>query len=558
MTAKNAGFGLPSLSVSGLAVAALVASLLTFVGTGVTPADAASGGGGADFNGDGFDDLVIGAPGDNVSGKANGGSVNVIYGSAGGVSTNGARLDQVLSQNSTGVGEVVEANDEFGAALAIADFNSDGYEDLAIGVPGESVSGKNSAGAVNVIYGSPTGLKASGGNRRDQLWTQDTAGIDGGSQTNGRFGVALTVGDFNDDDRDDLAIGATGATVSGLANAGAVHIIYATADGLSASVKPDQVWSQNVPRVSGVAETNGMFGASLAAGDLNNDSADDLIVGAPNMTVSGQARAGAVNVIYGSAAEGLSVSAARNDQYFTQDTSRVGGVAQVDDQFGASVASGDLNNDGFFELIVGVASEQVGTSADAGAVHILYGSDQGASAARTRSDQLFSQNSRRVQEIAEASDRFGSSVSTGDFNGDNYDDLIVGASSENLGAANGAGGVHVIYGSRSGASSTAERRDQFWEQDVGGINDANEAGDNLGWSVGAGDFNNDGHDDLIAGAPGESIAGRAQAGSVHVIYGHPTGLSATATRPDQAWNRAVARVEGAPGTNDNFGRAIAG
>ena len=101
--------------------------------------------------------------------------------------------------------------DEFGATLAHGDFNGDGYDDLAIGAPGEKLGGKNNSGSVNVLYGSASGLTAIG----DQLWTQDSNSVADSSQAGDRFSDSLAVGDFNGDGFADLAIGAPGEDLSG-------------------------------------------------------------------------------------------------------------------------------------------------------------------------------------------------------------------------------------------------------------------------------------------------------------------------------------------------------
>src|SRR5262245_54731095 len=121
----------------------------------------------ADFNGDGRDDLAVGAPDEDLGTASDAGAVIVIYGSSGGLTSTNS---QVWTQESTLVPDVAEPGDRFGESLVAGDFDGDGFADLAIGVPGESFGVAGQAGAVNVIYGSPSGLAAT---TTDKFWNQD-------------------------------------------------------------------------------------------------------------------------------------------------------------------------------------------------------------------------------------------------------------------------------------------------------------------------------------------------------------------------------------------------
>jgi hypothetical protein len=189
----------------------------------------------ADFNGDGAADLVIGVPGESLgAGQASAGVVQVLYRSGGGLT---ATASQLWSQDSPGVAGVAEARDGLGGALATGDFNNSGYADLAVGAAGEDIGSVADAGAVNVLYGTGGGL--AGGN---QQWFQNSPGVAGISETQDFLGNALTAGDFNGDERADLAAGAPSETLAVVAEAaGAVNVLYGAVDGLSAG--GNQVWS---------------------------------------------------------------------------------------------------------------------------------------------------------------------------------------------------------------------------------------------------------------------------------------------------------------------------
>jgi hypothetical protein len=283
----------------------------------------------------------------------------------------------------TQVGSAPETFDQFGFALAAGDFNNDGFTDLAAGAATEAVGSIDFAGAVSVLPGSAAGLTATGG----RLFTQVAGAVESGDQ----FGSALTAGDFNNDNFADLAAGAPGETVgSSAAGAGAVSVLPGSAGGLTAT--GGQLFTQ----IGGLPERFDLFGFSLAAGDFNNDNFADLAAGAPLEDVGTLDGAGAVSTLVGSAG-GLTTS---GGQLFTQ----VAGAVEAGDAFGAQLASGDFNNNGFADLAAAAPTEDVGTAAQAGAASILPGAGGGLTAT---GGQLFTQNSPGVPGTAETFDLFG-------------------------------------------------------------------------------------------------------------------------------------------------------
>ena len=367
-------------------------------------------------------------------------------------------------------GQGAEAGDVFGDRLACGDFDGDGFDDLAIGVPGEDIGAVVDAGAVNVFYGSGSGLTAAG----DQLWHQDTPGVLGGAEAGDVFGDSLACGDFDGDGFDDLAIGAPGEDIGAVVDAGAVNVFYGSASGLTAA--GDQLWHQNVSGVLNGAEAGDLFGSSLASGDYDGDGKDDLAVGAPGEDIGAIADAGAANVFYGSAS-GLTAS---GDQLWHQNVPGVLGGAEAGDLFGSSLASGDYDGNGKDDLAVGAPGEDVGAVVDVGALNVLYGSGSGLTAS---GDQLWHQDSGGIMGAAEAGDLFGSSLASGDYDGDGKDDLAVGAPGEDIGAIADAGAANVLYGSGSGLTASG---DQLWHQDSAGIMGGAEAGDLFGSSLASG------------------------------------------------------------------------
>jgi hypothetical protein len=412
------------------------------------------------FNLDGFDDLAIGAPGEEVGSDNSAGTVTVLYGSAAGLTADDAQL---WHQDVSGISDGAEPGDGFGSSLAAGDFNNDGAADLAIGVPSETLGTNVEAGGVAVLYGTLAGLAATG----DQFFTQNTEGVANSAESFDRFGEVLAAGDFNGDGRDELAIGVPDEEVNDRSEAGCVHILYGSGPGLT--VGGSQFWTQVSEGIADNIEDDDGFGAALAAGDFDHDGIEDLAIGVPEEDVGSIVDAGGVHVLYGRDG-GLRASAS---QLWHQNVSGVPDGLETSDRFGQSLAAGDFDIDGFADLAIGVSSEGIGNTSQAGAVIVLYGS---AARLAATGAQMWHQDIEAILDKCEAEDHFGATLCTGDFDDDGRTDLAVGVPNENVPVAE-AGAVHVIYGSGDGLRAGP---DQFWHQDSPGINDQAEPDDEFG------------------------------------------------------------------------------
>ena len=383
-----------------------------------------------DFDGDGYDDLAIGASEEDLGSTVDSGAVNVVYGSFSGLSSTG---NQFWTQTSFPLGGD-EAGDRFGSSLTAGDFDGDGYDDLVIGTPDEDLDGKTNAGKVNVLEGSSSGLTATG----SQLWEQDH--LNGSNNEAGdRFGSSLTTGDFDGDGYDDLAIGVPDEDLGSIIDSGAVHVMHGSFTGLTTT--GNQFWDQKSFPFGG-NENYDSFGESLAAGDFDGDGYDDLAIGTPDEDINGNNNAGKVNILHGS----WSGLTSTGSQLWQQDD-LTGSPTESGDRFGAVLAVGDFDGDGYDDLAVGAPHEDWGSTTDAGVVNVIYGSSSGLT--RTGS-QLWHQDSFGVTSSVEAYDRFGSSLTVKDFNGDGFADLAIGVPGEDLGSLTNSGAVHVLYGSTTG------------------------------------------------------------------------------------------------------------
>jgi len=415
-----------------------------------------------DFNGDGQGDLAIGVPGEGIDGQSNAGLVHVLFSDASGNLT--ADGNQWWYQGLNGLPGTPGLWVFFAYSLAAGDFDGDGFADLAIGVPYEDVGGFLYAGAVQVLYGSVSGLTSVG----NQLWSQDSPGVRGNAEGGDKFGKSLAAGDFDGDGFADLAIGVSSEDVDANSDAGAVNVLYGSVDGLTAD--GDDLWTDPWGD-----QADAQFGLELAVGDLNGDGRDDLAVSAPWMELSGIFGAGTVTVLFGSV-NGLSSDGFQTiAQGLSVQDWPVHGEQESWDHFGDALAIGDFNGDGWDDLAAAASDEDLGTIVDAGVVHILFGTATGLTG---ENNQLWHQNLSSVGDEAEPGDSFGEALAAGDFDSDGKDDLAVGVPWESFDFLENPGLVHIFYGGVDGPTSGLE----VWSQDSD-VPGGSEDWDQFGWPL---------------------------------------------------------------------------
>ena len=493
-----------------------------------------------DFNGDGFQDLAIGATGERCGTSTNCGAVEVIYGSQIGLVVYGVENppnplshDYFTQSNLGGSGDQLsEAGDTFGNVLCSGDFDNDGFDDLAIGAQAERLgTSVPSAGMVSVVYGSELGLDLT----RNDFFTQDTSGVNGSAESNDQFGASCATGRFNSDDYADLAIGIPGEDVG----AGAVQVLYGSGNGVTTS--GNKIFIQGTaPGGSEGSYTFGVrgngatgplavrgegerFGQTLATGNLDGDNYDDLAIGAQSDTfVSGpeQLIAGGFHIVFG-ASTGLTDS---GNLYFNAATNFIPGVWDGGDQLGATLAIGRFDADPYDDLLVGAPGEEgIGHPSDAGAAVLVFGNSNkasiGASAGGVQQILQGGAGATDPDDDEEAADKFGQAVVAGRYpeGSGELDYAVITATGELIGSASKAGAASVLYAGASGLLDPDEQ--QFFNQNTPNFGDACESFDQLGLKLATGDFNGDGSPDLAIGVPEEDFNGSTlNSGIVHILY----------------------------------------
>ncbi len=450
----------------------------------------------------------------------------------------GSSLDPEFSLGDVqpGIGVVLDgnaANDTAGHSVSHAgDVNDDGIDDFLIGAPGASPKLRSRAGESYVLFGGSdtlaSGLVALGGlNGNDgyRLFGEaegDTAG----------FSVS-DAGDMNGDGIDDLIVSARAATSSGRVEVGKVYVVFGGADvGASSSLALSSVTGLRGFQIAGLVSDVDFdffgFGQSVsAAGDVNGDGMDDLIIGAVAAKFDNRVT-GAAYVLFGSPL--LENTTVVRVEDLDGSNGFVLQGSETGDRVGATVSgAGDFNGDGFDDLVVGApgSDDLVGYDpydrAGPGRTYVVYGAENVGSTGTIELDSLTSNTGVAIKGASDF-ERSGASVSeAGDFNGDGFDDIIIGAPDANPVRQTATGGAYVVYG---GSSLGSLIRLRNLDDTKGLVIAGGDQFDRMGQAVSqAGDVNGDGISDVIINAPSATVNGLTRAGVSYVVFGGSSGDS---------------------------------
>lgn len=429
-----------------------------------------------DVNGDGFDDVLLGADVASASyvvfGKASGFNPNVNLSALDG--TDGFRIRGISDFAGTSVSRA-------------GDVNGDGFGDVIVGAPENGAAGFFS-GRSYILFGKAANFSATV--EVSSLTGNDGWRLDSSIPFEGVGTSVSGAGDVNGDGFDDVIVGAGGAGGFNGTTAAATYVVF----GKSGPTSPLTLANLDGDSGFSVDPINGVLNVSVSrAGDMNGDGFDDVVFASGNKTY----------VVFGKPSNfpaNFDLSTLNGSTGFSFD-----GGSQVSD-------AGDVNGDGFDDVIVGDTSRS----------YVIFGKGTGF-APTLAPISLNGTNGFRIDEAA-VGDSAGTVSSAGDVNGDGVDDLLIGAFNADPDARNNAGQSYVVFGKTDPFSAF------FILGDIDGTNgfriDGLEANDRLGISVSnTGDLNNDGFEDIV-------VSELRSRGDIYVIFGGDGSISPRQQTPD--------------------------
>lgn len=411
-----------------------------------------------DVDGDGTDDVLVGAPGYDQSFPQTGAAFLFLGapGNARKLSISDADLKIFGYNEDEQIGMVLSGSD---------DLDADGFGDILLGAPYLKTSGLDKSGAWYAVLG-PGGPAMS----TSAAWSSAR-----GEAANDRLGAGVTSGDLDNAGYPDVAAGAPMANQDG-ADAGHVYVHLGPVQGSQTPSRAD---------VDLYGKEGDEAGTAVLSEDFDGDGIDDLLIGAPGYDAAGSNAGTAFMVAGPLSSDGVLSSV--NDALLTGHS--------AGDEAGAALASGDMNGDGYQDALVSALLAE-GVSSDAGAVYVMFGPLRGA---MTSTAGVSGQSE---------GDQAGSSVAVGDADGDGTLDLLVGASTRDVSATD-SGASYLLYGpvdanialGRASVKIAGAAEDDF-----------------VGVSLALADWDDNGSADVVLGAWGQDQNGDANNGGLVYVF----------------------------------------
>jgi FG-GAP repeat/RTX calcium-binding nonapeptide repeat (4 copies) len=394
-------------------------------------------GGAGDVNGDGFDDVVVSAPGTDHSGSSSG-SAYVVFGKAAGFQPfvelsglngkNGFRIDGRAATHFTGF-----------SADGAGDVNGDGFDDVLVTAAYAAPNG-TASGSAYVVFGRKSGWKTKF--KLTSLNGKNGFRINGEAAIDVLGASAASAGDINADGFADIVIGAPLADVSGAGEAGKAYVMFGKAKGFSASVNAGSLTGAKGFAFTGSANGNRTGSSVGAAGDVNGDGFDDIIIGASNASNGGTGE-GSSYVIFGK-------KTAFSSPFPAGNLNGVNGFRL--DGFGSGEESGsavggkfDINGDGFSDLLVAAPNSEVNLVSEVGTCYVYFGN-------KDPIDPVIEMIALGGVDGFQFSGETGgdracnAASAAGDFNGDGIGDVVVGAKDASPLGRTEAGISYIYFG----------------------------------------------------------------------------------------------------------------